>query len=268
MSYYVKHTEDTLIPDWLKVSLADNCLECGSPMLNYYNDDNRCTNRRCSNPTCPSMLAGRFVSMCKVLGLKGVGYKTGLKLVETYYLKSHVDCINYILEEPLTVSLGKFLRAMQFEGVDGELEAICERGGYYTLDELFKGYEGDLKDLLNVNKEELYRCSKFFKFKKPAFEKAVDKPVKSLNIMITGTPKGYPDKDTFVGTLNYLLKGVITIYHIPHKRKTNVDYLIREAGSTTKGKYEAALEAGIPIVTSEEFIQILTTILESKKNQK
>lgn len=267
MSYFVKHIEDKLIPLWLKTALRSDCELCGAPMLNYYNNDERCTNRRCSNKECPGMLAARFVSMCKVLDIKGVGYQTGLKLINQYGLKSHVDCIGYVLDRVLTIPLGKFLRVMQFEGVDGEWEALCERGEFYDLDTLYANYTGDLRYVLDNNKDEIYRCSKFFNFKQPTVKRAVARSIKEFNIMITGTPKNFPDKDSFVATLNHLLQGIIKIYHIPHKRKTNVDYLIREPGSTTKGKYETALEAGIPIVTSEEFISILTDIIEKEKEK-
>ena len=264
MSYYVEHAKDEMMPKWLKSSLSFECDICGSPMLNYYNDDNRCTNRRCSNRTCPGMLAARFTTMCELLGIKGVGYKTGLRLIRQHDFKSHVDCIAYVVDDVLTVKLGTFLRCMQFEGVDKEWDVICERGDFYDLDSLYAGYSGDLRGYLDKYKDEIYRCSKFFIFSKPRFEKAVDKPIKELTVMITGTPKGYASKEAFINFWNEKLVGVIKIYHCPHARKTGVDVLIREKGSTTKTKYTAALEAGIPIVTSEEFIQLLTNIIEQE----
>lgn len=267
MSYFIEHEKDANIPDWLKPNLSSKCAVCGSAMLNYYNDSNRCTNRRCSNECCPGMLAARFVGMCKILGVKGVGYATGLSVIRQYNLTSHVDVISYVLAEVLEITLGKFLRVMQFEGIDGEWESLCTRKEYYTLDELFEKYDGPLLDILVANKDELYRCSKFFKFKGPVVEKAVEKTIREFNIMITGTPRGFDSKDSYVATLNYYLRGIIKIYHIPHKRKSNVDYLIREEGSKTKGKYEAALEAGIPIVTSEKFLEILTNILKEEQQK-
>lgn len=264
MSYFVKHTEDMVMPLWLKNSLSTECDICGAPMLNYYNDDMRCTNRRCSNRICPGMLAARFTTMCELLGVKGVGYKTGLRLIRQYNLTSHVDCIKYVMDEVLTIKLGTFLRCMQFEGVDKEWETICNKWDYYDLDTLYKDYDGELRGILDRNKEEIYRCSQFFIFSQPKFQKVVDRPITELTVMITGTPKGYASKEAFVNFWNEKLLGVIKIYHCLHARKTGVDILIREKGSTTKTKYAAALEAGIPIVTSEEFIQLLTNIIEQE----
>lgn len=267
MAYYIKHENDELLPEWLKSNISSSCPACGAYMMNYYNDYEQCTNRRCSNKYCPAMLAKRAVGMFTILGLKGVGYETALKVIRNNKLKSHVDVIGFILDDILTIPLHKFLRLMEFERVDTAWEHICMEGDYYTLDDLFSRYNGEYKYVLNDNQSELYRCATFFNFSKPKVKKVANEPIQTLRIMITGTPVGYATKESYVETLNMKLQGIIKIIHVPHARKTNVDALIRESGSTTKGKYTAALEAGIPILTSEEFNAVLTYIIEEEVNR-
>ena len=84
-----------------------------------------------------------------------------------------------------------------------------------------------------------------------------------LNIMITGTPIGYSSKQEFIATLNAVCRGIIVINHQVTKRQSGVHFLIREPGSTTRGKVDAARKGGIPIVTSEEFINYLTAQMQA-----
>ena len=82
--------------------------------------------------------------------------------------------------------------------------------------------------------------------------------------MITGTPSGFSSKENFIDTINHICRGRIVIIHQKTKRQSGVDFLIREKGSTTRGKVEAAIKGGIPIVTSEEFITLLTEYLKKQ----
>ena len=47
-----------------------------------------------------------------------------------------------------------------------------------------------------------------------------------------------------------------------------MDFLIRDNPTDVSGKVEKALEGGIPIVTSEQFIRILIRMMEKKNSEK
>ena len=253
---WLKHAEDSMLPEWLRSSLSSTCSYCQSPMLNYYNDDYRCTNRKCSNPTCPGIIAARGEFIMKLLGVKGVGFKTCLTKVKGGGVKDQVKLLPIFGVKP-TVTLYDYLRLHCFSGVDGEWEKICKKLDVYTLDELFNSYDGKFKSLLLENKDLLYDDLQYVNLvEKPKNRVATNKRI-YLTIMITGTPNGYSSKDQFVDTLNANMLGKIVIIHQRTKKQTGVDYLIREQGSTTRGKVEAAIRGGIPIVTSSEFIGIL-----------
>lgn len=257
---WVKHTEDVYLPDYLKEGLNSHCQYCGYEMENYYNDDYRCTNRRCSNPLCSGAMAAKGAFMLKLLGYKGAGFASCLKAIEEHALKSHVRLLRVLTDTP-TISLQEYLRIHCFPGVDSEWEKICQTLSLYNLDELFERYDGKHKQLLEDNKELLYSNLDCVKLTERPKGFTTQAPVKYLNIMITGTPNGFDNKDHFINTMNAALHGKIVILHQKTKRMTGVDFLIREPGSTTRGKYDAALRGGIPIVTSKEFVQIVLNMV-------
>lgn len=262
MSSWIEHSKDTRMPDWLKSNLTSNCKVCGSPMLNHYNDDYRCTNRKCSNEVCPGFIAARADFMRKIIGVEGVGYAKCLELVQIYGYTSPLQLLGCWKIIPI-VTLDQYLRMHCFEGVDSDWEKIVKELNIYTLDELFEQYNGKWRNLLEQNKELLYSNLKYVTLKQRP-ENYVAKPELKLTIMITGTPSGFSSKENFIDTINHICRGRIVIIHQKTKRQSGVDFLIREKGSTTRGKVEAAIKGGIPIVTSEEFITLLTEYLKKQ----
>lgn len=261
MSFWVNQSEDDLLPKWLMNGLSKTCQYCGSEMMNYYNEDLRCTNRRCSNPKCSGMIAARADFVIKLLNIKGIGFATCLNAIRGSGVKDQVELLSVLNIHP-TVTLYTYLRMHCFEGVDGDWEKICKRYDAYTLNDLYNAYDGKHRQLLLDNKELLEDHLKYVELVQRPVTRKVDRPVTYLTIMITGTPIGYDTKDAFVDFLNTSMQGLIVVLHQRTKRQTGVDYLIREPGSTTRGKVEAAIKGGIPIVTSQEFIGILVKMLQ------
>lgn len=254
MGLWKLHSEDNYMESWLKDSLPSVCSYCGEEMENFYNDDGRCTFRRCSNKDCFGMKGHRGDFMFKLLGYKGIGPATCISLAEGLKGISHVAMLK-TYEKP-TMSLGTYLRIHCFEGVDSAWDSICARNSYYTLDELFNEYSGKYRSILEENKELLYSNLQYVTLKEREHLTA-EKPTLCYNIMITGTPNGFSSKQDFIDKLNAAMLGKVIITHQVTKRQSDVDFLIREPGSTTKGKVEAAIKGGIPIVTSSQFINIL-----------
>lgn len=261
MGKWVLQTQDKLLPEWLQKNLSSKCELCGHEMENYYNDDDRCTFRRCSNPNCVGMKASKGAFMFKLLGYKGIGYAKCRDWSYTGRFKSHVEFLSLAGAKP-TMHLYEYLRIHCFKGVDGEWEVICKKLGIYTLDELYEKYDGKHNELLRENKELLYENLKHVNLVERPKDHSQNGPARYLTIMITGTPNGYDSKDAFIDSLNALMKGRIIIIHQKTKKMSGVDYLIREPGSTTRGKLDAAIRGGIPIVTSVEFIEECAKLVE------
>ncbi len=257
MGSWVIQSEDTIMPGWLNDSLRKTCPYCGSPMMNYYNDSMRCTNRKCSNDACSGFVAARADFVRKLLKMEGLGFKSCLRDIQISKAKTPFELLGFWQYKP-TVSLGMFLRMHCFEGIDNEWEDIAVSTGAYTLDELYNNYNGKWKQLLEDNKELIYNNLQYVTLKGRPVDMVKSGPRMVLNIMITGTPIGFQSKEHFISTLNALCRGIIVIKHQVTKRQSGVDCLIREPGSTTRGKVEAAQKGGIPILTSEQFINALT----------
>lgn len=264
---WVKQVEDTRLPDWLAPHLKSTCRYCGSPMENYYNVDNRCTNRRCTNTVCPGMIAARADNMRQLINLAGVGFAKCLADVQLKNITSPIELLPVWGVVP-EVTLGLFLRMQCWEGVDSEWETITIHGDYYTLDELFEGYHGKHRHLLDENKEELYKTVNYVKLVERTYSQDVGANAIKMTIMITGTPNGFSTKEHFIEECNKACNGKIITIHQKTKKQTGVDCLIREPGTSTKGKVEAAQKGGIPIITSVEYIMLLAEIMKKIDNGK
>lgn len=250
-------TEDTSIPDWLKENLRSNCYYCGQPMLAGHNEFGRITGLRCSDMSCPSMIASRVEFVFELLGIKGYGFAKAYELVRMKKWKSPVQYLQILDKKPI-MPLGVYLRCNCIQGIDGEWETLALQGDCYTLDEMFATYPDnkflqDNKDMLISNLEYVELLQRT----RPKVRSAVN-----ITIMITGTPIGYPTKSAFVNACNEFCEGEFRIIHQETKRQTGVDFLIQEPGSTTRGKVEAAKKGNIPIVTSATFMQYLALLME------
>lgn len=267
MGYWVVHSKDDVLPSWIKDNLPATCKYCGWEMENWYNDSIRCTNRRCTNPSCYGMMAAKGDFMMKVIGVKGIGFAKCLDALRGGKMTHHVQLLKILSEKP-EISVQDFLRIHCFDGIDSEWEKICVKLNCYTVDDILKYNLGRWTDTLKENKELLDENLQYVTLKKRPVLRVKEAPSKYLTIMITGTPIGYASKEHFIDKLNAIMCGRIVLIHQKTKRKTGVDYLIREPGSATRGKVECALSGGIPIVTSAEFVHILLEMMNRINSEK
>lgn len=258
---WIKHSEDKNLPEYLKINLPTYCIHCGTEKLNYYNSDNRCTNRKCPNPVCSGTLGRKIAEMCDILKWEGIGDNTGRKLVLSNKLTNHFDAIPFIYkhEQRPNISLGTLFRLAFIEGIDKRWEDICNPYGSVT--EVLEKYKGEYAHVIQENKELLLYGEKFFDIKQP--DKQTYKPVIIGNVMISGTIKGFNDRNSFIAGLNMAGDGLISL-RVVGKRKTDVMALIQEADSPNQGKAECALENGIPIMTPEEFKNMVFSRIAEK----
>lgn len=259
---WVKYSDDVSTPKQILVHLSKNCMFCNSEMEHYFNDDFRCTNRRCSNPNCKSYVAAKMDVMLKILGIKGIGFKTAIKIIDENGYTRHWQLLQYLDLMP-EIELFTFMRIVNIDGIDSGWEKELVTNHIFTLEDLATKYTGKYKEIVDAHKDDILDAAKYFLIKTPEFvDKTSDKTV-YLNIMITGVPNGFQSKEAFIDYCNKACGGYIVITHQKTKRQSGVHYLIREPGSTTRGKVEAAEKGGIPIVTSKQFFASLAAILRS-----
>lgn len=267
MGYWVTHSKDDVLPEWLKSNLSATCKYCGWEMENWYNDDIRCTNRRCTNTKCYGMMASKGDFMMKVIGIKGIGFAKCLDALRGGRMTHHVQLLGTLSEKP-TISVQDYLRIHCFDGIDSEWEKICVKLNCYSIEDILKYNLGKWTDTIRNNRELLEENLKYVNLKKRPEMRTKAAPSRYLTVMITGTPIGYQSKEHFIDKLNSIMCGRIVLIHQKTKRKTGVDYLIREPGSATRGKVECAIAGGIPIVTSSEFVHILLKMMNDINSEK
>lgn len=250
-------TEDEAIPSWLKEHLPTTCKYCGQPMLAGHNEYGRITGLRCADMDCPSMIASRLVFIYEILEIKGTGFARAYELVKLKKWKHPIEYLQLLDKKP-TMSIGTFLRCNCIQGIDGEWATMADKADCYTLDEMFAAYPTN--EYLLENKEMLYRNLQYVNLTQRRHKKA--KGVVPITIMITGTPIGFNNKAHFIAYCNEYCKGEYRIIHQETKKQSGVHFLIREPGSVTRGKLETALKANIPVITSEEFLTVLSILMK------
>lgn len=263
---WIKISKDELIPEWLKTNLRASCPFCGSEMEHYYNG-NRCTNRRCSNPRCPSFMAYKADFIAGITGYKGVGPAKFLESQMAFKYKVPLELYSSLCGKP-TVDIATFLRMCCIEGIDSGWEKICLDYNIDNLDELYEKYDGKWKEKLIELKDDIYYAYQFIEHKKEDESLRKKDNCRVFTIMITGTPNNFNSKEEFVDLINTMASGYVKIVHQKTARQSGVSFLIREPGSTTRGKVTAAEKGGIPIVTSEEFMNIVAyEVLMARKEE-
>jgi len=248
------------IPDRLLSELPLKCAYCGSDMYVGFNDFGRCTSLKCADDNCVAMIGARIVFIAELLNIEQLGKATALSYARNNKYKYPIEVLGTLGIKP-KVSLGTYLRLNCIPGIDQKWETMAEEKNCYTLEEMLNAYPdcAELKDNISM----LYENLKFVELKQREFAK---EPAAVLTIMITGTPIGYPTKEAFVDACNKACCGYIRIIHQKTVRQSGVHCLIREPGSTTRTKVEAAKKAGIPILTSEQFVQCLYNTLMGGKD--
>lgn len=262
MGRWITQKDDELLPVWLTENLISIC-SCGGYMENFYNDDQKITFRRCSNPECPFRLAQKIVSMCDLLGIKGVGPKSALNIVKSKSITNQYQAIPYIVSTKPTVSLYTFLRMSFTRGVDTGWGDVANK--YSTLDECLAGYNGMLRTTLDKIKPILLDGQKYVNFVQ--VEKDEFKTLVTGTVMLSGTIKGFQERNDFIAGINKVSKGLVKLSISEHKRKTGIMALIQESDSPNRGKAECALENNIPIMTPEQFQSYIIELIQERKGR-
>ena len=258
--YYVKSRDDRNIPSWLSDNLEHDCVYCNHPMENYYNDNEECTGRRCSNPHCPEMLARRLTNCAVLTELSGVKIGTCRKVMMSLKEpKSHFEGFSSIFNEKPKVNLATLFRMCCIEGIDMEWNDVCSK--FTSVDEFFDKAPAKYINIAKPYMEELKLGESQVELVSP--RKFKYDPVITGNVMMSGPINGFSsNRAAYCTALKVATDGLIDIREVG-KRQTGVMALIKEADSPIRSKYNVAKENGIPIFTSEEFSKhIINKLME------
>lgn len=234
------------LPSWVWANIMKKCIHCNWPIL----ENDTMTARWCSNPRCPEHMAHKIVEICKFLSVKGIGPKNARKWIDNKNLQSHFEIIPYLTEVKPLASLAEIAELACIEGY-GKIQGENELSHLFSFEEYFSGT--NINPLLAPYKDMLCESQKYFTVKKPLSKR-------KIYVMGTGSFHGFRSRDEYFNMLNDRLGQFIHVIQTG-KRKTGVSYLIKEKDAIDHSKSTTALENGIPIVTSAEFIAILLNML-------
>jgi len=262
MSYknvWVLQSEDGYLPDWLTDNLRAQC-DCGGQMENFYSNAGRITARRCNNKKCPHMMAEKVVGMCEILKIKGIGSKGAYNLIKSNNLQSHFEAIPFIVKDKPKVLLFDFLRMCFIKGVDKGWDKVAN--GFTNIQEVYESYKGDLREVLEENKEDILHGAKYIEFIEPW--KPKHDALITGTVMISGNIKGFNERNNFIAAINTVSEGRVRLSIAEQPRKTGVMALIQEKDTPNRKKAECALENGIPIKTPHEFQVMIADLLKKR----
>lgn len=252
---WVKHSEDVLMPNWLKDELGDECPECHSPIYNGYNDDNECTRRKCEDDNCPRTIAAKIAFMCEELKIAGIKSGVGYKLVKDHNLKNHFDAIPYICSEKPRILLSTLVKFAFIFGMGDDCIGICKDD--VTIKDVLNRYTGKYENDLRSKEEELRRGEEVFEIIIPVKHETAFPSLLSGCIVVHGEVPGFEDRNTFVPTVNATFMGLTSFSYSKSKRKTGLFCCISNDKTSMSAKVKEAKEAGAPIYDKNELLAVI-----------
>ena len=237
-----------IIPTWLSSKIPAEC-ECGGLIVN----NEALTMRMCSNPECYLHNAAKLEAVAKYFGIKNIGIATAKDIIREHDLKYHLDGLKYIMKGKPNVYLHEV----------GVLAMI--RGHDKDIQEYSRGFKS-FKDILPIKDkypfwfqiilDDLIKAESYFEVKPPIARA-------TINVMLTGTFKGWSSRDDYIKFLNDRFGAYVYINNVG-VRKTNVDYLICEEDAAFHNKMAIAKERGIPRITPALFATGIVLSLREK----
>lgn len=276
-----------------EIDIPTICPTCGG--VTNIVKDNQSEVLMCTNPNCSGKLLGRlkhFVSK-KGMDIDGLSEATLSKFIDLGWLNNFTDIyrlpVHYkqiinldgfgrksadnLLEamgnSRQNVKLENFITALSIPGIgEGQTKVICKK--YPTWHEFCRAVEEEdltqidgIGDVLNrniktwfadpENIEQAFTLAGIMEFAKPEFmnKPTLTSQIAGLTFVVTGSVEHFKNRDelkTKIESLGGKCAGSVS-------KKT--DYLINNDVSSTSGKNKKAIELNIPIISEEDFLELI-----------
>lgn len=248
------------IPDWLKPHMRLFC-ECGAPIaddgpIDVYGNM-ALTQRWCMNPQCPYHMARKIMMLAERFNVEGVGEKTAEDMAIGYRFKNHLQALDFWFDKKPEVYLYEVAQMAYIYGMDKGWKELL--AGYRSFDEFFREVP-NRPWLVDKNEQYLRECEQYFTIRKDVLSRRV------IKVMLTGSIRGFNSRADFLMGINEKYKDY---FRVEDNKKTIRDTvcLIKEPESVDYSKTDIAKNAGIPVLTSAEFITVLEQLKGEFENE-
>lgn len=240
---------ETRLPEWLGAYIYNICPYCGAPIV----DNENLTDRYCSNPKCPEHMANKIVTLAQWFGVKDWGIVTARKAVSMHKLQYHTQIIPYWFAEKPSVYLYQVGELAMIKGHNKKWREYCD-GCASMYEVLHKpSVPKDIKSkaiLLTITSE---MCN---------IKRSITGS--RINIMMSGSFDRYRSRADFVKEMNDLYGDVVELVDVG-KRKTGVQFLVKENHTIDHEKSAIAKSNGISIITPAGLAEGIKEIATYKK---
>lgn len=241
------------VPVWLQEQIMSVCPYCGAPITN----NEQLTDRYCSNPNCPEHMAHKMNLLAKRFGIKGFGVATARSFIRLKNFRSHLDILRVWFPDRPELELHELGEICFIKGHQKKWRDYCE--GYSTMLELIRS--GTLPSDIYPYRTLLLQASCLCKTK-PRLTGS------RINVMMSGSFSGYSSRSEYLREMNQQFGQVVQLVDVG-KRKTDVDFLVKESYTSDHEKSVIARQSGIPVITPQglkEKIETLYTYINERRS--
>ena len=272
--------------------IPDTCPCCGSKAEVKYTDNSKFL--MCTNPNCSAKLLARFTHFVSrnCVNIDGLSEKTLGQLIsaeflhtyrDIYHLSDHRDKLALLeglgeksvstllksIEESRDIKLENFIASLGIDGVGKSASktlADAFNSDFWQFIEGFRnGYDWsrlndvglvtfrNINEYLMENELEVCELAKEFNFILPKKVEVKDNPFNGKTLCVTGKLNTFT-RDSINATISELgAKAASSV-------SKNTNYLITNEQSGSS-KYKKAVELNIPIITEEEFLNMIGGVI-------
>lgn len=222
-----------VIPEWLQERINHACPYCGTELFN----NDLLTDRYCPNPKCPEHMAQKVALLAKRFGVKGFGIASAREVVRIHKFVYHTQFIPYWFKEKPALFLHEIGEICMIKGHQKKWREYCE--GHDSMREVIRSP----RTPASVRKHGvLLICTEAYCKVKPRLLG------QKVHVMMSGSFDKYRARSEFIADMNSKFGDVIQLIDVG-KRKTGVDFLVKEPHATDHEKSAIALSCGIPIIS-------------------
>lgn len=227
------------IPEWLRSRIYTTCPHCGCFMI----DNENLTQRRCGYPRCPGHMAARINKLAKWFNIKNIGPGTAMSYILDFHLTSHLQIVPFLFKTKPQLYVWEIGELAMIPGYDSKWKSLAINAE--SMQDFISSFR--CPSDLRKNAESLLYAETFFEVKAPLKGRVI-------NVMMSGSIDGFNSRDLFIREVNERFGQYIQLVNVG-KRKTGVDYLIKEPHTIDHDKTQVAVNSGIPILSSKELLR-------------